>query len=111
MSSLSYLATVTASTKRSPAMAGGKVGAPAAYLGGVKCTPLDPVDPELRQRMQLETAHELVQTFVVGALDIITGDILVVGSVEYPIRAVANWAASTRGGDAYLHLILEDLKR
>lgn len=110
MSSISKLATVTATTKRSPAIASGKRGAPAANLTGVSCTPLDPVDPELRERIALETPHELLQTFVVGSLDIDEGDLLVVSSVEYPIRAVAEWAADTSGSGAYMHLILEDLK-
>jgi hypothetical protein len=57
---------VTASTKRSPAIAGGKRGAPATNLTGVRSTPLDPVSPELAQRLALDTPHELLQTFVDG---------------------------------------------
>ena len=107
---LRRLATLTASTKRTPALSSGKRGAPVAYLSGLLCTPLDPVDPETRQRLQLDTPHELKQTFVRGMVDIVEGDLLVVAAVEYPVRAVAEWAASTRGGDAYLHLTLEVLK-
>jgi hypothetical protein len=58
--------TVTASTKRSPAISGGKRGNPVAKLLGLKCTPLDPVDPEIRQRLALNTPHELLETFVDG---------------------------------------------
>jgi hypothetical protein len=58
--------TVTASTKRSPAIVGGKRGAPATKLASIQCTPLDPVDPELRQRLALNTPHELLQSFVDG---------------------------------------------
>lgn len=61
------LATVTASTKRSPAVVGGKRGAPALNLTGLKCTPLDPVDAETRQRLGLDTPHELKQTFLADA--------------------------------------------
>lgn len=100
--------TVTASTKRSPALAGGKRGAPVAHLTSLRCTPLDPVDPELRQRVALNTPHELLQTFVAGALDVVEGDLLVVGAAEYPIRSCAEWAW---GAGKFLHLVLEDLKR
>lgn len=59
------LASVTAATKRSPALsATGTRGAPAAYLSAVKCTPLDPVDPELRSRLKLNTPHELLETYI-----------------------------------------------
>jgi hypothetical protein len=58
------LATVEASTKRAPAFAGGKRGAPEVYLDSVLCSPLDPVDPELRQRLGLSSPYELAQTYV-----------------------------------------------
>ncbi len=51
-------ATVTAGTKRT------LKGAPATVLSGIRCTPLDPVDPELRKRLGLDTPHELLQTFL-----------------------------------------------
>jgi hypothetical protein len=60
------LATVTASTKRAPAIASGKRGTPAENVTGISCTPLDPVDPDLRQRLVLDTPHELLQTFADG---------------------------------------------
>lgn len=102
-------ATVTASTKRPPAVAGGKRGVPVTQIVSLSCLPLDPVDPELRERLGLETAHELLQTFAQGGLDIQEGDVLVVGSTEYPIRAVADWRWPPDGAD-YLQLVLEDLK-
>jgi hypothetical protein len=57
-------ATVSASTKRSPAIASGKRGTPATLLTGLSCTPLDPVDPEISRRLGLDTPHELLQTFL-----------------------------------------------
>jgi len=48
---------VTATTKRKKA----------AKLTGIKCMPLDPVDPELRKRLDLDTPHELLQTVVDGS--------------------------------------------
>lgn len=100
--------TVTASTKRAPAIAGGKRGAPVVNLASLRCMPLDPVDPELRQRLALTTPHELLQTFAIGPLDIVEGDILIVAATEYPIRSCAEWEWR---GSKFLHLVLEDLKR
>ena len=59
------MANTTASTKR-PARVGssGKRANPEINLSGLKCTPLDPVDPELRKRLELDTPHTLLQTFV-----------------------------------------------
>lgn len=56
--------TKTASTKRSPAISGGKRGSPTENLTGLSCTPLDPVAPEIRQRLALDTPHELLECFV-----------------------------------------------
>lgn len=105
--SFQKLATVTASTKRAT-LSGGKRGTPTQHLTNLKVFPLDPVDPELRQRLELDTPHELLQTFVEGAPDIVEGDVLTAGSEDYPIRSVADW---TFGSDTYLRLILENLKR
>lgn len=105
--SMKRFLTVTASTKRPPTISSGKRGTPATNIATLTCTPLDPVDPELRQRLALDTPHELLQTFT-EATDILPGDFLVVGSVSYPIRSVAEW---TWRSTVYRHLILEDLKR
>jgi hypothetical protein len=106
--SFARLATVTASTKRPPSLAGGRRGEPVVNVATLKCTPLDPVDPELRERLALGTPHELLETFVDNDVDVNEGDVLVVGSREYPVRSVAEW---TWRGTVYRHLILEDLKR
>jgi hypothetical protein len=108
--SFARAANVTASTKRPPSISGGKRGTPATNISSLACTPLDPVDPELRQRLGLDTPHELLQTLVDTALDIKEGDILVVGSAEYPIKAVGDWAA-TASMPAYKWLVVEDLKQ
>lgn len=66
MLSASFLrmATISASTKRSPAIANGKRGDLATNLTGLVCSPLDPVSAEQAQRLVLDTPHELLQTFV-----------------------------------------------
>jgi hypothetical protein len=58
------MATKSASTKRPPALSDGKRGAPATNLTGLKCTPLDPVSPEIQKRIALDTPMELLQTFL-----------------------------------------------
>ncbi len=105
--SFTRMATVTASTKRSPSMASGKRGARTENIASLVCTPLDPVSAELALRIGLETPHELLQTIVDAALDIVEGDELVVSGTDYPIKAVENW--DWKGSDFRL-LILEDLK-
>lgn len=106
-SAFDRVANVTASTKRPPAVSSGKRGAPVAHLASLKCTPLDPVDAEIRQRVTVESPHELLQTFVDRAADILPGDLLVVMGKEYPIRSVADWGW---GSSSYRHLVVEDLK-
>lgn len=72
------MATATASTKRSPAIASGKRGSPSTNLSGLSCLPLDPVQPELARRLALDTPHELLQTFVsdgTGFLHVIIEDL------------------------------------
>ncbi len=59
--SMARLLRVTASTKRSNRTTGLAVN-----LTNVKCTPLDPVDPELKMRLDLKTPGELLQTFADG---------------------------------------------
>lgn len=107
--SFSSLATVTASTKRAAAISSGKRGTPTTNITSLSCTPLDPTSPDLRQRLGLQTAHEVLQTYAEGTdLDIKEGDILVVGGREYPIVAVGDW---TYSDSSFKEIVVEDLKR
>lgn len=112
MSSFPEFATVSANTKRAPAISGGKRGTPTANLTSLNITPLDPVDPELRERLNLKAEHELLQTFIEDAddatIDILEGDLLTVAGTDYPIRSVAEW---TWEDGVYYRLVVEDLKR
>jgi hypothetical protein len=104
------MAVITASTKRSPAVSSGKRGTPTTQEAGFVCTPLDPIGPEVRQRLMLESPNVILETFVEnadGSLDIVVGDILVVGSTEYPIKACEDWEWR---GTTYRHLFMEKLK-
>jgi hypothetical protein len=103
------MATVTASTKRVGAIVGGLEPAPTENIASLKCLPLDPVDPEVGQGVEGLSFREILQTFAEKGLDIIEGDLLVVGSTEYPIRAVADWFWGPDTAD-YIRLLLEDIK-
>ncbi len=107
----SFLATVTASTKRPPAIASGKRGAPVAHLASVQCTPLLPASTDLLQRLMLDAAYKLLETTFFGEVDIREGDILVVGADEYPVQAVDVYPATALGNPAYRRLALQDLRK
>jgi hypothetical protein len=110
------MATVTGvSTRRSPAVSGGKRGEPVENLTGITCSPLDPADPGEEAQLQQQTGSKsplrLKQTYVDASLDIVEGDILVVGGTEYQIRAAAPWTwrrTSTSSAGRYLRLLLEE---
>jgi hypothetical protein len=68
-SAFSLLASVSCSTKRSPATSGGKRGAPAEHLTGLSCTPLDPVDAETETHMEVKTPYTTRQTFISDGTD------------------------------------------
>ena len=106
MPSFTRLATVSDSTKRSGGIVNGLEVGYAVEIAALKCTPLDPVQPEIAQAAGLSW-HEVLETFVDGGEDIKEGDVLVVATVEYPIRAVSDW--DWKGTD-YLHLIVEQIK-
>lgn len=108
MSSFSRLLTVTASTKRPPAVSNGKRGELVTHLTTLKCSPLDPISAELARRVALNTPHEVLQSFI-GSDDVREGDVLTVGSKDYPIRAVEDWANFR--GVTFRVMVLEDIKR
>lgn len=109
--SLGLLQTVTASTLRRPDIgADKKRGAATENVASLSCTPLDPLtDPNLIQRFGTQAGTEILVTYVQGGLDIVEGDILVVSSAEYPIRAVGDWTWRPAGTD-YQMLIVEEIK-
>jgi hypothetical protein len=60
----SRMATVTASTKRNPAISDGKRGAAVENLTGLSITPLDPVTEDVTIRLALESPVRLLETFI-----------------------------------------------
>lgn len=104
------LARIPCNTLRAPALSDGKRGSAVAFLTGLRCTPLDPINSELTPRSLLNTPGELIQTFIGGeALNIREGDLLVVDGRSYPIRAVEDWEWDR--GTQTKRLVLEQLKR
>ena len=107
--SASELATITASTKRPPALSGGKVGSPATHLSSVQVLALLPASQELVQEAQLQSAREGKMTFAFAndsnvLPDILEGDLLVISSVEYPIKMVKEWVRPE--GGSYLEILV-----
>jgi hypothetical protein len=109
MSTFSLFATVTASTKRTPAVSSGKFGAATSSVASLSCTPLDPLTPEIAMRAGLDTPYEGLQTFTEGGLDIVEGDILTVSGKDYPIKAVGDWYWPMSANN-YQYIVLELLK-
>lgn len=108
------VATVTASTKRPPVIAGGKAGVPVTNISFLKCTrPVTPSNSrELEQTFQLSTLVTVKVVYVQDNLDIKTGDTLVISSGdfsgEFPIRNVASYPF---GSDIRKELTIEVLRR
>lgn len=107
--SASDSATITASTKRPPALSGGKVGSPATHLRSVAILPLLPASQELALEGQLRSAREGKMTFAFAdgdneLPDILEGDLLVVSGVEYPVKMVKEWERPETG--SYLEILV-----
>ena len=109
MTRFAELASVAASTKRSGGVADGLETAYAESIASLKCLPLDPVNPEMAQGIEGLSFRELLQTTVEGGLDILEGDLLVVGNTEYAIRAASEWTWPPDGTD-FITLLLEERK-
>lgn len=111
MASIAFrrMAVLTCDVKRlSPMDGSGKREKASGHLYGLKCTPLDPVSEEIRQTLELSKPFQALQTFLEGDLDIREKDILVVGGVEYVVRAAGSWRWDSATGT--LRLIIEDAR-
>ncbi len=64
--SFAKLATVAASTKRPPAISGGKRGAAVTQIASLNCLPLMPISADVQRRLVLDTPYQALQTFVEG---------------------------------------------
>ena len=103
-------ATTTASTKRSPALAGGKVGAPVEEIADLACYPLVQLsDPALVERFATKAASLVYETFVQDGVDIQTGDVLVISGTDYLVVGVNAYPWPGPGGNR-LHVIVEGVQ-
>ena len=50
-----------------------------------------PITDDIRLKYSIESPRESLVAYILGSPDILEGDILVVGGIEYPIRAVGSW--------------------
>lgn len=107
--SFRHLARVPFTTQRPPAQSGGKRGNPVNHLTDpmLRCTPLDPVDLEVRQRLNLPVGRTFLKTFVDQGIDLGQGDTLIAQGKSYPVYAVGVWAWMDT---TYREVILEELR-
>lgn len=107
--SFAKMATVTASVLRSPGKDGeGKVGKPIVHIAELKCIPLVPLaDAEIVNQLNLQTPQGVSQTYVQDGPDIKEGDILVINTVQYQIRAVEDWPWRPDNADRLKLTVLE----
>lgn len=93
-----YLCTQTATVGRS-AIVGGKVGAPATVLTGLKCTQAFPADPqrlnELHIHPRADGVYSLFEVYVEGLPAIQHGDVFTLDGVAYAVRGVAKWSSTS----------------
>lgn len=76
--SFRVLTHITADTLRSPGIVDGKRGEPEYHLVGLRCTPLDPVDPDIKRRLGLDTPHTILETHVAdqfGYMQVVVEDL------------------------------------
>lgn len=105
--------TVTASTKRAEDLGSGRSGAPVANLASLLITPLWPLGPETVRELAINSPREFKECYHVpsGALpDVLEGDVLVIGSTEYPIYHVGEWTEISSGDAPCLQIVVQEVK-
>ena len=126
MSGLTKMSTATYSTKRNPAMSSSKRSVSVAKLSSVASVPIMPAvagqgamtpmpisDPIRGQQLDLYETYIEYQTHVDSSVtvtqlpDVKENDMVVVGSVNYKVRRVETWPA-TSSLLSYLRVLLEE---
>lgn len=103
-----YILSETASTKRPPALSGGKRGEAVANVASMRIAPPAPVDSETKTKMEINTPYKVFLTYAERSVDLAEGDLLVYGSVEYPIVRLEAWSFA---GFSFYQIYIEELKR
>jgi len=107
--SFDRLLRVTCSTKRPPALSGGKRDEAAANLTGKLCTRFYPVTAETAIEAGLQTPHTVQQVYMDKDTDIRNGDYLTVDGVDYPVKAAFLWPWVD--GESYMHVVVDKYAR
>lgn len=105
--------TVEASTKRNQDLGSGIVGSAVEHLTGLMVTPLWSLRPETIESLGISSPREFKEVYHVPTgdtlPDLVEGDILVHGGVEYPIDHVAEWP-DLSGGVPCLQIVVQQVK-
>jgi hypothetical protein len=95
----------TASTQRK-ALVDGKSGAMVTKLSSVTLVMLPmPLSPEVEERYKIQSPRKGFVTGIRAAVDILNGDILTVGALNYQVRAVNAYTEPV----VYTELIIEQV--
>lgn len=98
----------TATTKRSPAAVAGKIGAPVANLTALALAfvPYEAFSPEVIERYKVSSARKLFITGAFAVVDVVEGDVLSYGGIDYHVRAVGKWTSPV----VYTQIVMEQVQ-
>lgn len=99
---------VAATLKAHPPTSSSGVRSAPVPLADLMVAPVDPLDPQLAERLHFESPLQMKQTFVYTNVTIKHGMELEVGDKAYAIKGVSPW--SDEGGYIFYELVLEDIK-
>lgn len=106
-SSLSHLATATATTKRNPAAVGNKVGDPVAHLSAFDIIPPVPNPADNDPVLRLQSVRQTWLSYTEGAPDIRKGDELTTGGVAYRVKDFHPWPILIEWSEIVLEKVLQ----
>ncbi|MCI0363684.1 MAG: hypothetical protein L0219_07355 [Phycisphaerales bacterium] len=109
-SSFARLATKTCSIKRLQPVIDKKRGEATPILVGLRCTPLDPLDGEIRETLTLTKPYKARMTFIEGDHQLVETDVLVMDGTEYAIRASEPMDWPLGGGVRTTRVIVEETR-
>lgn len=96
----------TATTKRTPAASAGKIGQPVSKLTAFELSMVPmPVSPDVAEKYQLKSPRRAFETGAFAALDILEGDVLTTGGVDYHVRIAEKYTDPV----IYTKLIVEQV--
>lgn len=102
---LTFLDT-TASTKRSPGMAGNQLGPPETNLASVTIVNPMPISPEAKQLYDIKASRVTWVSYAEASADILIGDEITVSGVFADAEVIA--AAPWPGGIEFIELVISE---